>query len=247
MPTVFLSPSTQEYNHYVSGETEEEVMNRVADAMLPYLRSSGIQVARNSPGGNVLQSIEQSNSGNYDLHIALHSNASPENIAGQLQGPDIYYRQGNWRSRRFADILAQNFKTIYPYPWMVDTRASTQLAEVLRTIAPAVLIEIAYHDNPEDSRWILDNIDLIAKTIVRSATEYFGIPFVEAQPERPGRIATGGSNLLLRSRPNTGAPVLARMPDGSPVMVLGILPNGWYVTRYGGNVGYASGNYIELV
>ena len=221
-------------------------MNRLADAMLPYLRSSGIQVARNSPEGNVIQSIEQSNSGNYDLHIALHSNASPENMSGQLQGPDIYYRSGNWRSRRFADILAQGFKAIYPYPWMVDVRASTQLAEVLRTIAPAVLIEVAYHDNPEDAQWIKDNLDLIAQRIVRAVTEYFDIPFIGAQPERAGRVHTGGGNLLLRSRPNTGAPILARMPDGSPVMVLGIAPNGWYVIRYGGHVGYASGNYIEL-
>ena len=158
MPTIFLSPSTQEYNHYVNGGTEEEIMNQLADAMLPYLRSSGVQVARNSPEGNVSQSIERSNSGNYDLHIALHSNASPENMTGQLQGPDIYYRPGNWRSKRFADILAKNFKSIYPYPWMVDTRPSTQLAEVRRTIAPAVLIEVAYHDNWEDAQLSLIHI-----------------------------------------------------------------------------------------
>ena len=37
MPIIYLSPSTQENNLYVNGGTEEEWMNRLADAMEPYL------------------------------------------------------------------------------------------------------------------------------------------------------------------------------------------------------------------
>ena len=42
MPNVFLSPSTQEWNPYVNGGSEEFYMNQIADRMEPYLRSSGI-------------------------------------------------------------------------------------------------------------------------------------------------------------------------------------------------------------
>ena len=42
MPSVFLSPSTQQWNQYVNGGNEEQQMNLIADAMEPYLRSSGI-------------------------------------------------------------------------------------------------------------------------------------------------------------------------------------------------------------
>ena len=35
MPIIYLSPSTQENNLYVNGGTEEEWMNRLADAMEP--------------------------------------------------------------------------------------------------------------------------------------------------------------------------------------------------------------------
>ena len=43
MPSLFLSPSVQEYNPYVNGlGSEEYFMNLVADAMEPYLISSGI-------------------------------------------------------------------------------------------------------------------------------------------------------------------------------------------------------------
>ena len=43
MPSLFLSPSVQEFNPYVNGlGTEEFYMNLVADAMEPYLIASGI-------------------------------------------------------------------------------------------------------------------------------------------------------------------------------------------------------------
>ena len=44
MPFLFLSPSTQEYNPYVTSGNEEYWMNRLADRMVPYLEASGINV-----------------------------------------------------------------------------------------------------------------------------------------------------------------------------------------------------------
>ena len=43
MPRIYLSPSLQEYNPFYGGGSEEEVMNLIADAMEPYLRSTGIR------------------------------------------------------------------------------------------------------------------------------------------------------------------------------------------------------------
>ena len=44
MPIIYLSPSTQEGNRYVTGTGSEEYwMNRLADAMIPYLDASGIR------------------------------------------------------------------------------------------------------------------------------------------------------------------------------------------------------------
>ena len=49
MPIIYLSPSTQENNYFVSGGTEEEYMNLIADRMIPYLNASGIRYTRNTP------------------------------------------------------------------------------------------------------------------------------------------------------------------------------------------------------
>ena len=60
MPKIFLSPSTQEWNQYVTGGNEEEYMNLLADRMEPYLRSSGITYVRNDPSRNVVGAISDS-------------------------------------------------------------------------------------------------------------------------------------------------------------------------------------------
>ena len=46
MPFLFLSPSTQAGNPYVTEGNERLWMNRIADRMEPYLRASGINVTR---------------------------------------------------------------------------------------------------------------------------------------------------------------------------------------------------------
>lgn len=80
MPRIYLSPSTQEYNQYVTGGNEEYYMNLIADAMIPYLQASGIEYTRNNPAGTVTDSIAESNAGRYGMHVALHSNAAPESM-----------------------------------------------------------------------------------------------------------------------------------------------------------------------
>ena len=43
MPSIYLSPSTQEWNPYVTGSGSEEYhMNQIADALVPYLHANTI-------------------------------------------------------------------------------------------------------------------------------------------------------------------------------------------------------------
>ena len=245
MPRIYLSPSLQQNNPYVIGGSEEYYMNLIADAMEPYLLSSGIAFTRNDPEQTLSQVIAQSNAGDYDLHLALHSNAAGAANSGQVRGTDVYYYTNSTEGKRAADIIAENFKNIYPDPSRVRTLATSSLAEVVRTRAPSVLLETAYHDNVEDAEWIRDNINAIARNLVQSLTQYFGIPFVEAQPAREGRVDTVRGDLNLRSRPSMDASIITTIPDGSAVTIYGELPD-WYVVNYLGNIGYVSRRYIQV-
>lgn len=246
MPIIYLSPSTQEFNPYVDGSgSEEYYMNLIADAMIPYLNASGINYVRNTPQMTAASSIRASNAGNYDLHLALHSNAAAGDRAGKAQGVEVYYYPTSQRGRRAAEIIADNMKLIYPNPQNVRTVETTSIGEVSRTKAPSVLIEYAYHDNPEDAAWIRNNIDLIARYTVVALAEYFGIPFNMPQGESHGVVRTQGGPVNLRSGPSTNAAVITRVPNGSAVTVYADVPE-WYVVNYNGTDGYINKRYIVL-
>lgn len=86
MPTIYLSPSIQPYNKYLTEGDEQYWMNRIADDMVPMLEQNGINVVRNTPNTSLGQAIRESNAGNYDLHLALHSNADRQIWRGSCAG-----------------------------------------------------------------------------------------------------------------------------------------------------------------
>lgn len=249
LPKIYLSPSTQEFNLYTNRGSEEYWMNKIADAMEPYLLASGIEFVRNDPQKTVVNSIEQSNLSHYGMHVALHSNASPEEMSGLLRGSDVYYRPGDSKnaqlSQRFAKIVAEELQKIYPIPQRVNARPTNQLAEVLQTLSPAVLIELAYHDNPQDAQWIQENVDNIARTIVKALTIYFGIPFAMPQPIRTGTVNTGGANLNIRSMPSTSSTIVAVAPNGSQLTVYS-QSGDWYAVRFKNATGYVYAPYVII-
>lgn len=244
MPTIYLSPSTQEFNPYNGGGNEELYMNIIADEMEPYLAASGIQFVRNTPEMTAASSIAASNNGNFDLHLALHSNATATGN-GAVRGSEVYYYPSSADGKRFADIVAKNLRLIYPLPDRVRTVPTTSLGEVARTKAPGVLIEIAYHDNAEDAQWIRDNTELIAANIVLSLTEYFGIPFNTPQPITIANVVTNGGNLNVRTRPSIDAFIVGRIPNGSEIAVYARVPD-WALVEYNGIIGYVRDSFINF-
>ena len=252
MPSIFLSPSVQEFNEYYDGSgSEEYYMNLIANAMEPYLVASGISFTRNNPNDSLSQVIIESNAGNYDLHLALHSNAAPESLSGTLKGPDFYYYARSTRGRRAATVLADNYMKIYPEPSLVTIMPTVSLAEVSRTRAPSVLAELAYHDNPEDAEWIKNNIDAIARNLVQGLTIYFGIPFVDPSVNNSGTnpdytnatVVTERDRLNIRRYPSLDGEVLTQAPKGARLTVY--CRNGeWYCVDYNGVLGFAYAEYI---
>ncbi len=246
MPNIYLSPSTQEFNLYNGGGTEEQYMNLVADAMIPYLNASGITYTRNTPEMTAASSIAQSNAGNYDFHLALHSNASGAGKEGANRGTEVYYAPSSVNGQRAAEIFANNLKLIYPLPEKVRTVPTTTLGEVVRTKAPAILIEYAYHDNAEDAEWIRNNIEAIAQNTVLSLCDYFDIPFNIPNMSGQGTVATYfGGNLNLREKPDLSSPVIASIPNGTVVPIFASVPD-WYMVEYNGKKGYVYSQYLKV-
>lgn len=247
MPRIYLSPSTQDWNPYVDGSGSEEYwMNLLADTLEPYLYANTISFVRNTPEMTAASSIAQANSlGGFDFYLALHSNASGEGQTGKNRGIIVFYYPTSSDGKRAAELFAAQLRMVYPLPAKVTTQATTTLGEVRRPRYPANLIELGYHDNYDDARWIENNLDAAAQAIARGLTEYFGLPFIYPQLVRTGVVTTEGSALRLRSYPGIDGETVGSIPNGESVQVYGSF-QGWYSVGYDGRLGYAAQAYIAV-
>lgn len=171
--TIYLSPSAQENNiGYDNYGSEERRMNQITDVIIRYLDETEVIYYRNDPNMTLNQIINDSNSKNPDTHLAIHSNA------GGGTGAECWIYDWGGEDERFARIIYNKISNITP---MEDRgiKIGPHLAELNGTIAPACLIEIAFHDRPEDAIWIMNNIDLIGRELAKGIVEYFGLDFVE--------------------------------------------------------------------
>ncbi len=247
MPNIYLSPSTQEYNPYITGSGSEEYwMNRIADAMEPYLRANTIRFTRNTPEMTAASSIAQAARGSYDFYLALHSNASGDGSSeGRQRGIIAFYYPTSTNGRRAADIFVTNLKEIYPLPQLVTARATTALGEVRQPKMPSVLLEIGYHDNTADARWIEENVQPIAENLSRSLTEYFALPFIYPTTPRTGTVITEESALNVRAYPSMSGQVVGSVPREAQLTVYGQYDS-WYSMAYGNLAGYVRSEYVRV-
>lgn len=247
MPRIYLSPSTQEYNPYITGNgSEEYFMNLLADDMESFLRANAIRWKRNSPDMTAASSIAQSKQSTYDFYLALHSNASGDGRnEGRVRGIIAFYYPTSRNGKRAAELFVANLKRIYPLPDRVFTRATTSLGEVRQPTPPSVLLELGFHDNRADVQWVESNLQLIAQNLVESLCEYFGVPFIYPITPLKGVVAVASGTLNLRAYPGPTGTVITTLPKGAAVDIYG-QKDGWYTVWYNGYAGYAAASYIEV-
>ncbi len=187
---VYLSPSVQDFNFgYGTYGTEEYRMNLIADVVQYDLERHGLTVMRNSPTQTLTQVVNESNAYSPAVHVAIHSNASDDHTA---RGPAVYvHRFGLQNSVRLANDIYERLLAIAPTDGLgvmegKDAFGGKGYYELRRTNAPAVLIEVAFHDQPADAQYIIDNIVEIGTAIAQGILAYFGIPY---NPDTPENIA----------------------------------------------------------
>lgn len=186
-PDVYLSPSLQEFNvGYGSYGTEEQRMNQLADVVQYELERHGLNVVRNRPEMSLAQAVQESNRVNPRVHVALHSNASAN---GQARGAEIYAHRFGGEGEKLARSIYEYLSALTPTDDLgvkegYSTFGGQGMYELRRTVAPAVLAEVAFHDNPEDAQFIIDNIYELGQGIAKGVLGYFGIPYQSDSPER---------------------------------------------------------------
>ncbi len=181
-PVIYLSPSTQEYNSGIRGSgytTEEEMMNKVADVVEEKLKKHHFTVYRNKPTMTAGSSASDSLKKDVDLHLAIHSNASPEGEEGEYIGVETWiYDQTCTEAKAIAEKLQEAVFSVYYNRY--GNRGVLYSVDIggLRETNPAyvhngILIELAFHDNWNDAVWIVRNIDKIGTVLADALIDYY--------------------------------------------------------------------------
>lgn len=177
---VYISPSVQTDNKIVRGfsySNESQIMNAVADYLVPQLESRGIVTFRNNPSMSLEQIVNESKSLNVDFHFAIHSNALPSSSAGQAKGPSIFIQDNSTKNaNELAKKIYNSLLTIYPDPNKGKGILKNRLMETNpNRVNNGVLVEVAFHDNYDDAKWIIDNFQLIGETMANAIADYYGM------------------------------------------------------------------------
>jgi N-acetylmuramoyl-L-alanine amidase len=230
---VYISPSVQEANPYAGGlGTEEQWMQTIGREVVRLLKYQGtFEVFANSPEMSLVQIVHESNELAVDAHVAIHSNA------GGGRGTEVWYYQGSIQGKKLAEYV---YNRVVPLSPGVDRgiKASAKLYELKNTKASACIAEIAFHDNPEEARWITEHVREIAEAIAAGVCDFFGVRFKPPKDETklPPEVTT--AKLFINGQEVPGRTIVI---NGRSFIWPGVLK------RFGAKVEWRGGTiYIEL-
>lgn len=175
----YISPSNQSANMGIGNYgSEQDQMYALALEITPHLDRAGVSFIVPEKNATLNQRVRQSNELGCRFHLALHSNAGG---GGKAYGPvALYYSEaGRDFSQKLVNaLLALGQKSNRSY----HVKAQKSLFELRKTNAPAVLLEVDFHDSSEGVEFITRRRGEIAEALARVIIEADGKTFVPAGP-----------------------------------------------------------------
>ncbi|MBQ9812649.1 MAG: N-acetylmuramoyl-L-alanine amidase [Thermoguttaceae bacterium] len=180
--SLWLSPSNQIHNiGFGEYKSEMQRMNEVADVVEPILKEHGVKVYRNDPEESIRDYTRRANELNVDLYFAIHSNA----FNGKARGTVVFCHKKGGEGERFAKRINDALMEIYEGPNRGIQEGykfynGKPMWETSDSHMPACLVEVAFHDNEEDSKWILANIKPIGEALAKAVLEHLAAEHPDA-------------------------------------------------------------------
>lgn len=165
---LYLNPSVQYTNSYASNlGNEGTIMNEISNILEDLLvEHTNIEIYSNNklPGLALVDSVNESNNIAVDYHLALHSNA------GGGKGSEGWYTKSSYN---FTKSIIDSLQEILPYPTRGLKDGSKNLYELKNTTANACLIEILFHDDENQAKFLVNHEQEVAEAIYDGVVNYF--------------------------------------------------------------------------
>lgn len=187
---IYISPSQQDKNTGPGGYNEKEQMHLLADRVEALLKQyPEFEVYRANRNMTVSQNVTESNRLGVDMHLSLHSNASAG--APTARGTEVYIYNRGGIAEKLANNIYNDLVKVVPAPGR-GVKVNPNLYELNATSAPAVLVEVDFHDNPQGAQWIMANLDKIAVAIVDGVLKTYNVaPKPNPQPTTTQMLFNG--------------------------------------------------------
>ena len=177
---IYLSPSSQPDNMYAVGNvSEQEQCRKIAVALKEALDRCGFWCHAGLSGTMYTRAAESDKFG-VDLHLPIHTNACNSKVAGLRI---MVYEMGG-EAEAIARAIDKYLAPVTPGE-SDGISAMPNLYEIKATDAVCVYLEVGFHDNPEEAKWIIDNTNKIAEMIARGLCEHYAVPYVPVSTGKP--------------------------------------------------------------
>lgn len=176
MAEVYLSPSSQHFNEgYGDFGTEERRMNLIADVVQYELERNGVTTDRNAPEMGLTEIVADANAKNPRIYVAIQSQSADSS----MRGAEIFYYKPGGNGERLASDIFERLSVVTPTEDIGLSDGSLVYGglgfyELRKTRAPAVIVEVGFHDNPLDADFIIYNTYEIGVAIARGILDYLG-------------------------------------------------------------------------
>lgn len=175
---IYLSPSSQPNNMYAVGNVSEQTQCRkIAAALKAELETCGFTCYAGMDG-TMYTRVAESDKLGVDLHMPIHTNAAN----GEVGGLRIFVNQLGGEAEKIAKAVMETLAPLTP--GTSDGISVQSLYEIQASDAICVYLEVGFHDNPEEAKWIIEHTEDIAKAIAEGLCSHYGVVYAgEQKPE----------------------------------------------------------------
>lgn len=211
---IYISPSSQPANTYAVGNTnEQEQCRKIAAVLEKELDRCGF-ISKAGLTGSMYTRVRESNNIYSDLHMPIHTNACDGDVAGLR----IFVSKMGGEAEQIAKAIMATLAPITPGK-SDGISVMAGLYEVRATTAICVYIEVGFHDNPEEAKWIIEHTQDIAVAIAKGLCNHYGVKYVaEGKQEEPAKEEAPAAK--DESTVNIKLPELQKGSEGETVKVL---------------------------
>lgn len=182
---IYLSPERRPNPHGpywgYAGVYEHDVCCEIAEYCKEALIRCGFEVKIASPNDNMEKRVAEGVSWGANYYMPIHTNAATAKpIEGTAQGPTVL-RYGNEGgvSDRACKMVYNQLMAIYPRKTKRGVYTQNAFYEIRMTPMLSVYPELAFHDNGEDAKWLVENKKEIAIALCKGVCQWFNVDYVE--------------------------------------------------------------------